>query len=370
MSSPRQRLYHTKLQFLATACTVAGIALLLLARWAEQLRGWEWLRVLPIIDLGSAFFTAGLIVIAFEYIDREDGEIRAIQRLRQVLGEQAPAMRDAVIDGFAFKPDDLTRVASPETLDRIARNSLAIQLGDRALAEEVYADVRQQVIGAKERWHGLDVSVSLSPWEQGPVAGSSAMFVATVRCEYQVVPGSPVMRFACVSDLAEYRELSRDPSVTAVWYFEPVRGLDGAAADAFELAQFAVDGHTRPIRRTARAGTQIYTVSLGKQAGSSSRAVKLSYIYRTLVQQNGHLLYVDITKPTKGLRVELWYGDCGIKYVNVLDMIASSTQARVARTPDTVPTPSVAVGFDGWVFPRSGVAFVWVLEDELALRHR
>jgi hypothetical protein len=92
------------------------------------------------------------------------------------------------------------------------------------------------------------------------------------------------MRFACVSDLSEYRELSRDPSVTAVWYFEPVSGLDGAAADAFELAQFAVDGRTRPIRRTARARTQIYTVSLGKQVGSSSRAVKVSYTYRTLVQ--------------------------------------------------------------------------------------
>jgi hypothetical protein len=60
-------------------------------------------------------------------------------------------MRDAVIDGFAFQSVDLTRVASPETLDRTARNSLAIQLGDRALAEEIYADVRQQVIGAKKR---------------------------------------------------------------------------------------------------------------------------------------------------------------------------------------------------------------------------
>jgi len=124
MASHLQRLYRTKLLFLATVCTVAGIGLLLLARWAEKVPGWEWLRDLPIIDLGSALFTAGLIVIAFEYIDHEDGEVRAIHRLRQVLGEQAPAMRDAVIDGFAFKPDDLTRVASPDTLDRIARNSL------------------------------------------------------------------------------------------------------------------------------------------------------------------------------------------------------------------------------------------------------
>ncbi len=61
------------------------------------------------------------------------------------------------------------------------------------------------------------------------------MFVATVRWEYKVVPGSPVMRFACVSDLAQYRELNRDPSVTAVWYFEPVGELDGASPDAFKL---------------------------------------------------------------------------------------------------------------------------------------
>jgi len=366
MLSLLQRLYRTKLQFLATVCTVAGIVLLLLAGWTEQLSGWEWLWALPITDLGSALFTTGLIVIAFEYLDREDSEIRAIQRLRQVLGEQAPAMRDAVIDGFAFEPEDLTRVASPDTLDRIARNSLAIQLGDRALAEEVYADVRQQVISAKERWHDLDVSISLSPWNAGPAAGSGSMFVATVRWEYGVVPGTPVMRFACVSDLAEYRELNRDPSVTAVWYFEPIGGLDGAASDAFDLVQFMVDGHARPIRRSVRAGTQVFTVSLGKQT-DGLRPVKVSYTYRTLAQKNGHLLYVDIAKPTKGLKVELWYGDCGIRYVNMLDMIASSTQTRIARTPETVPTPSVAVGFDGWVFPRSGVAFVWVLEGEVGL---
>lgn len=288
-----------------------------------------------------------MIVIVFEYIDREDGEIRAVRRLRQVLGKQAPAMRDAVIDGFAFKPEDLSRVASPGTLDRIARNSLAIQLGDKDLAAEVYADVRQQVIGARERWHDLDVSLSLPPWEQGPAAGSGSMFVATVRWEYEVIPGSPVMRFSCVSDLTEYRELLREPSMTAVWHFEPVGGLDGASPEAFELVQLTVDGRVRPIRRTAHAGTQIYTVSLGKRTGKSLHPVKMTYTYRTLVQQNGQLLYVDIAKPTGGLKVELSYGGCGIRYVNVLDMIASSTQSRIERAPETAPTPSVTVGFGG-----------------------
>jgi hypothetical protein len=35
------------------------------------------------------------------------------------------------------------------------------------------------------------------------------------------------------------------------------------------------------------------------------------------------------------------------------------------------PTPSVEVGFDGWMFPKAGVAFVWVLDEEVAsLRDR
>ena len=173
------------------------------------------------------------------------------------------------------------------------------------------------------------------------------------------------MRLACVSDLDEYRELSRDPAMTETWYFQPIDGLDGAAPEAFDLVQCTVDGKACPIRRTARAGTQVFTVNLGKQVAADARPVKISYTYRVLVQQHSHLLYVQIGKLAKGLKIELWYGECGIRYVNVLDMIASASESRVAREPKTVPTPSVAVGFDGWVFPRSGVAFVWVLEGEV-----
>lgn len=32
------------------------------------------------------------------------------------------------------------------------------------------------------------------------------------------------------------------------------------------------------------------------------------------------------------------------------------------------PAPSVEIGYDGWVFPKGGVAFVWVLASEAATR--
>lgn len=59
------------------------------------------------------------------------------------------------------------------------------------------------------------------------------------------------------------------------------------------------------------------------------------------------------------------YGDCGIRYVNVVDYIAGARQPYIAQLPPTDPTPSVELSYDGWVLPKGGVAFVWVLESEL-----
>jgi hypothetical protein len=128
--------------------------------------------------------------------------------------------------------------------------------------------------------------------------------------------------------------------------------------------QCAVNGTDRPIRRTQRKGSQLYTATIPET--TDDEEITISCTYRVLVQRHGHLLYLDIPRPTKGLQVQLWYGDCGIRRVNTLDFIASAQQPRILRSPASVPTPSVEIGFDGWIFPKSGVAFVWVLEEELA----
>ena len=192
------------------------------------------------------------------------------------------------------------------------------------------------------------------------------MFVATIRTEYRVWPVTPVMRFACVSDLEEYRQLLQDPSCSVVHYFEPIGALDGASADAFHLVELTVDGRPRPVRRTARSGTQVFTAGLGEESTTAGRTLAISYTYRVVVQQHGHLLHLDISRPTKALKVQFAYGGCGIRHVNVVDYIASSRRARLSRLPAAGPTPSIALGFDGWILPKAGAAFVWVLEREMA----
>jgi hypothetical protein len=362
MSSPLHRLYRTKLALLATILIAVGVFLLGVSSWLTHAGTTPLLASLPLTEIGSAIFTTGLLAVGFEYLDRADAEERASQRLRQVLAEQAPAIRDAVVDGFAFSPAALTRVSSSETLDKIVRNCLAIRLRDASFASELYADIDQQLITMTERHYDMRVSVSLAPWTDGPDRGHGSMFVATVRREYRVRLDRPTFRFSCVSSIEEYRELLRDPTTAEVWYFEPIAGLDGSSPAVFELLQFAVNGKSRAVRRTKRAGMQVFT---GDAGAAADQPVHVAYTYKVLVQRNGHLLFLDFRRPCRGVEVELRYGACGIRYVNAVDFIASSQQPRILRSSVASDQAAISIGFDGWVMPKSGVSFVWVLDKEL-----
>jgi hypothetical protein len=356
-SSPLQRVYRAKFALVAVVSTFLGIALIVLARWAAADSTGTWLRPWPVNEVGLGLFSTGLFGVLFDYIGRRDAEEEHLQRLRQVITED-----------LAARPDGLVAMVSSETRDRIAENCLRLQLGDQALAHDLYTDLREQLMRTEERREDMDVSMALAPWPDGPSSGRGAMFVATIRTEYRITSASPVMRFACVSDLDEYRELLPDPSCTLVHYFQPVEELElhGGSEQAFQFLELTVDGRQRPVRRTTRTGAQLFTVSLGDESAIGGRTLAISYTYRVLIQQQSHLLELDISRPTKGLRVQLAYGGCGVRRVNVADYIASSQQPGLTRLPPTAPTPSVALHFDGWILPKAGVAFVWVLQREMA----
>ncbi|MGQ0572912.1 MAG: hypothetical protein ACT4RN_01765 [Pseudonocardia sp.] len=378
MRTALDRLYQSKLQLLAVLSALLGVILLMLARSIESTAEPVWLANLPLTDLGSALFTTGLLAVAFEYIDRKDGDERANQRLRQVLREEAPAIRDAVINGFAFAPDDLARVATPETLDQIVQNGLGIRLGDQRFAEELYVDIRDQAIRAVERWSDARINIRLSidrsiaesnaPTSRTsqPQPGADGRVVVTIRHEYTTIPSSQTRRFASVSDHDEYRELTQDGAATFAWFTNPSSGVDAGSTEAFELVQFSVDGTERPIRRAARRGGQLYTVGLGIPEVERQQPVRLAFTYRLMPPAHSRWLYVDVEQPTRGLDVELDYSDTTITQVNMLDFIASSQKSIITKTPPRVPGKTVGLEFDGWLMPKSGVVFVWTTEADLA----
>lgn len=360
MPDDLQRIYKLKVTILALVAAGIGIALLALARWISDVPGLEWFRYWPLGELGGSLFISGVFVVAYDYINAKDQEERESARLKRVLVETAPAMKDAVIEGFAVGSADLERVATPELLDGIIDNSLALRLGDRQFATEVYADIKQQAIRASERWHDARISIDLAP----DPSAKSDRFIVTVSWEYTVVPKHATRSFVCVSDRSEYVEIAQDPEAVSAWYLKPRPGIDASSTDAFELLQFFVDGQPRKIRRSVRKSGQSYSAAIGSDAVERAEPVRVSYTYRTVTMQSGHLLHVDLEHPTRNVSLDIDYADCGIEHMSVLDMISSSRRSIVERSPASIPGKRISVDLDGWVFPRSGVGFVWSLSNE------
>ena len=157
------RLRRLKAALLAVSLTLAGILLMMLNAWLTplQLGAWQWLYALPLGELGGTLFGAGLLSTFFEYAFRRDQERAVTERFRQTIHEEAPALRDAVIEAFRFDRQDVARIATPTLLDDLARTSLGLRFGDPAFGREVYADIRHQAMAAEERWYDARVDATL-----------------------------------------------------------------------------------------------------------------------------------------------------------------------------------------------------------------
>jgi hypothetical protein len=237
----RQRIYKLKTTIVALVSFGVGLGLQLFASVAATNPDLAWVGFWQISSIGGTLFAAGLFGIVWDYFDGKDKEERDTERLKRVLADSSAELKDAVIEGFAVGSEDLKRVATPELLDSIATNALALRLDDEAFAREIYQDVRDQAIRARERWYDVQVSVRLSD-ALAKDAVSPPRFDVTVQWEYTVTPSTSVQKFACTSDSDEFHELLADIPATSTWFMTPRPGFQANTRDAFELLQFSVDG--------------------------------------------------------------------------------------------------------------------------------
>ena len=356
------RLRKTKAALLAVALTLAGIVLMAANSWLADLElgSWAWLHALPIGELGGTLFGAGFLGTLFEYSFRKDQEEATAERFRDIIKEQAPTMRDAVIEGFAIHPEDLKRVANPDMLDRLASNVMALRLGDEQFAREIYTDIRDQAIRAAERWHDVQVRIRISSALERSTEGTP-LFDVTVEWEYTTIPSHAVRRFACVSDRDEFNELVAETPSTLTWFMRPRPGMDASKHECYELLSFTVDGNERTIRRYGRKTGQTYTVNIGEKVVSAGKPVRIRHVYRTVTSQAGHGLFVELPQPANGLKLRIDYTDTMIDELAVINPLSGVRRPPVEKMPAGAAGRVTLVDVAGWLLPRSGLTFTWTL---------
>ena len=228
MSRPpvHTRLYRYKLLAVGAVLLALGLLAKIAAdRLAEA--DVDHLVVALMQNLADAMVVFGAFGMAVDFFTGREKDEADTERTRRVMKELVPDITDAVVRGFAVKPDDLQRVATPELLDSLASNAMALRLGDEQFAHEIYRDVRDQAIRAAERWHNVEVRIRLSGIPERNTVGVP-LFDVTVEWEYTTIPSHAVRRFACVSDREEFNELVAEVPSTSTWFMRPRPGMEAS----------------------------------------------------------------------------------------------------------------------------------------------
>ena len=356
------RLRRAKAALLAVSLTLAGILLIMSNGWlsGQDLGTWSWLHALPLGELGGTLFGAGLLSTLFEYTFHRDQEEATVEQFRQTIHDEVPALRDAVIEAFRFQRQDVGRIATPELLDDLAETSLGLRFGDAAFGREVYGDIKRQAITAEERWYDARIDATLAIARVRGEA-SNPFFDLIVRWEYQVVPRHRFRKFAVVSDRRRYEELVAQRGETSVWYRRPAAGFDVTDPEVFALEQFTVDGDEVSFERQVDDVSQVYVVDLGEEVVQRGEPVVVSFRFRTTAPQDGHTFHLNVDRPTKGLEVELHYDPAAVARVRLMDFASRGDGGRISEEPEHTV---VRYRYDGWLFPRAGLVFVWTLLGE------
>lgn len=365
------RLRKTKAALLAVSLTLAGIVLIAFNGWLAgiELGARDWLNLLPLAELGGTLFGAGVLGTLFEYSFRKDQEEATVEQFRRIIKEEAPAMRDAVVDGFAIHPEDLKRVATPELLDDLATNAIALRLGDEQFARELYAEVRDQAIRAAERWHDVEVSIRLSTAVERDAKGIP-LFDVTVEWQYTTIPSHSVRGFACVSDRDEFNALVTDVPSTSTWFMRARPGMDASSRDSFELLSFSVDGDRRDIRRAGRKTGQTYTVAIGDDVVAAGKPVRIRHLYRVVTPRWGHRLFVTLEQPARDFALTVDYTATDIAQLQITETVASRSGAEVSHLPEGIAGRASAIRIPGWLLPKTGFTITWSLDSELPQSQR
>lgn len=354
------KLHKTKMILTGLVLVIVGATLLLIG---SVITGDDvgFGELIPWNEFGGILIGGGILGIWIDHLFKTEQEAASEQQLRSILTDHAPAMRDAVLQAFAANHEDLKRVATPQTLDALITNSLALRLDSQDFADDIYRDLNVQAIEAPERWSDARVDLTISPHPE-----QDDFFEVTIRWEYSAVPSFATRHFTCVGDRTEYGAIAEAKGNTSAWYFKPDPAFTAESTDAFELLAFNVNGESRPIKRTSRKNQQTYTVQLGNDVAESNEPAVISYTLRTVTRKNGHLLFFEIEQPTENIAVNLDYTDADLAAISAIDLVPSVRPTRIEHSPEGIVPKTVLVEIDGWVFPRAGVAFVWTLDAEAA----
>lgn len=360
-------IYHLKLWIVLLFFILLMVCFYVLDAFKDSIPApWNWVRFLPWQSLAGTALGVVLIAFAYEWFVRKETEEKLIQMLKEHLHFQEEIIGNHIAKAMLFDKEIMRRVLAPDMMDDVLRTGLEIRLGDDQLARETYDNLLSQLLISHERRSNYRCKISLTNIRDRGVADNikQKYYEGYIEERYDTVLQKTSFLFVCVGKTEEYDELLRDTRWELRWIAEPTKDFPIVDGSIFHIESVSVDGLSLDIKSDTVGGKYMVTADHKALQAMLGRSVTVFYRYKVKVQKRGHLLRVNMPCPTKNVVVELDYRDTDIHFVNVHNFFVSNAEP-ILRFPSQQSPRRIEIEVNGWVFPKGGVIFGWVLRSEM-----
>ena len=254
-----------------------------------------------------------------------------------------------------FIPDEEKSISR---IDNIIRNCFQTRVRDAELGDAIYYEIFETLFGKEDRQLELrtdfkyDINVT-----DDDLAGD--YFKVTTHIEYTKTLRNSVFIIGCAMNNKQLSALFEDGRCEYRWLLN--RGEDLFRESDFKVNRVLIDSENVTIIRTEETGRG-YEVWCGGNTlkEKMNKPVKMEIEIETKKFKGNNIFSVYLVYPTRGLEISFNYGGTNLKNVREVSFFAGKHPY-----PDVVKKESESIKLkisdDEWIFPNSGVTFIWNL---------
>jgi hypothetical protein len=250
-------------------------------------------------------------------------------------------------------------------IDSIIRHCFQTRARNEELGDAIYYEMFETLFGKEDRQLELRDNfcyriqvVELSPEEVHDPSRRDC-FRVTTCVEYTKEIRNTVFMIGCAQDNEELAAFFEDPRCEYRWLLNPGEGL--VPERDFRVNGVRIDGEEVPLIRKENT-KRGYEVWFGSEELKKklNRPVRMEIEIETKQRKSDRLFSAYLVYPTRGMEISFRYEGTGIKNVRDVGFFAGKHPYPETNREEG-KSVTLRLGDDAWIFPTSGVTFVWDL---------
>ena len=251
-------------------------------------------------------------------------------------------------------------------IDNMIRGCLQARTSDMEFADAIYYEIFETLFGRENRQLELrmgfryDIRISDFPNREKESRGPDAdYFRVTTHIEYIKTLREKFFIIGCARNDAQLSALFEEEKCEYRWL---LNGTDSPFSEGdFRVICVRVDGRNAPVISAGNTDRGYEVLCGGDELDNYlNKQVKIEIEIETKKHKSSKMFSVYLAYPTRGMNISFNYEKTGLKNVREVSFFAGRHPHPEIRL-DKGKSIELDIGEDEWVFPNSGVTFIWDL---------